>query len=187
MLVGTNVVSTRLLPAPIGLARGGAVYGSTVYACGNCGRPVSKGAQVCPHCSVGLTGIRCRTCGFEGAAGAFVDDRCPHCSAITIPSAQERAPASPSVHVCPSCGSGAVRRRSRKEILWGGLTCAVCGVARDRRGHAIAGPGVPSTDPPTGWRADPAGRHELRYFEHGHPTQAVSDDGVMSSDPLPIP
>lgn len=38
--------------------------------------------------------------------------------------------------------------------------------------------------PPRCWSADPAGRHELRYWDGTEWTEHVSDGGVITSDPL---
>src|SRR5258708_22906956 len=37
------------------------------------------------------------------------------------------------------------------------------------------------------WQPDPSGRHQLRYWDGQTWTDAVSDDGVQSSDPLSAP
>lgn len=39
----------------------------------------------------------------------------------------------------------------------------------------------------SGWRPDPASRHELRYHDGSNWTQHVSDNGVQAEDPLPQP
>lgn len=39
-------------------------------------------------------------------------------------------------------------------------------------------------DPGTGWRPDPTGRHEGRYFVGGEPTDLIRDGGVEAVDPL---
>lgn len=45
-------------------------------------------------------------------------------------------------------------------------------------------PPVPTAPPasPAGWYADPAQRHELRYFDGTSWTSHVSDEGIQSSD-----
>jgi uncharacterized membrane protein YhaH (DUF805 family) len=47
----------------------------------------------------------------------------------------------------------------------------------------VPSPAVTATAP-AGWLADPTGRHELRYWDASVWTQHVSDNGVVSVDPL---
>jgi len=35
------------------------------------------------------------------------------------------------------------------------------------------------------WEDDPFGRHQLRLFSHGQPTELVKDDTYVSKDPIP--
>src|SRR5215475_15236986 len=51
------------------------------------------------------------------------------------------------------------------------------------RGHVMATP--PMT--PAGWYADPAGRHEKRYWDGTGWTAGVSDGGVAATDPPGAP
>ncbi|MCE5202657.1 MAG: DUF2510 domain-containing protein [Actinomycetia bacterium] len=37
---------------------------------------------------------------------------------------------------------------------------------------------------PAGWYADPAGRHQLRYWDGARWTSSVSDGGAVSQDPV---
>ena len=51
---------------------------------------------------------------------------------------------------CPGCGepAPAVRRPgSGRQALWGGCTCARCGVGFDKWGRAVAGGGSPDPEP----------------------------------------
>jgi hypothetical protein len=43
---------------------------------------------------------------------------------------------------------------------------------------------VTAANKPAGWRTDPTGRHELRYWSGSSWTKHVSDDGKRSVDPL---
>lgn len=52
----------------------------------------------------------------------------------------------------------------------------------DPKGRSSAA-GSPSR-PPAGWYQDPAGRHQLRYWDSERWTQHVSDDGSQSTDPV---
>jgi hypothetical protein len=49
-----------------------------------------------------------------------------------------------------------------------------------------AGPAAAAvaTSPPGAWHPDPAGRHELRWWDGQAWTDAVSDAGVQTSDPI---
>lgn len=71
--------------------------------------------------------------------------------------------------VCVYCGAA----------LGDSAQCAACGaheVGADR--HPAGGPAVVDT----GWRSDPAGRHEGRYFVVGQPTDLVRDGGLEALD-----
>jgi uncharacterized membrane protein YdbT with pleckstrin-like domain len=41
--------------------------------------------------------------------------------------------------------------------------------------------------PPSGWYADPSGRHEQRYWHDGRWTEQVADGGRRTSEPTPTP
>ncbi len=45
-----------------------------------------------------------------------------------------------------------------------------------------ADPSVPA--PPPGWRTDPTGRHQLRYWDGARWTDTAADRGVRTSDPI---
>jgi hypothetical protein len=45
-------------------------------------------------------------------------------------------------------------------------------------------PASPSAAAPAGWYADPAGRHEQRYWDGAQWTQHVTDGGRPSTDPV---
>ncbi|MGC8462468.1 MAG: DUF2510 domain-containing protein [Acidimicrobiales bacterium] len=47
---------------------------------------------------------------------------------------------------------------------------------------ATADPSVPA--PPPGWRTDPTGRHQLRYWDGARWTDTAADRGVRTSDPI---
>jgi hypothetical protein len=47
-----------------------------------------------------------------------------------------------------------------------------------------APPADPSASAPAGWYADPAGRHEQRYWDGAQWTQHVTDGGRPSTDPV---
>ncbi|MCB1015984.1 MAG: DUF2510 domain-containing protein [Acidimicrobiales bacterium] len=58
-------------------------------------------------------------------------------------------------------------------------------------GVGVPGPGpvgpapvAAAAGPPAGWHADPAGRHEYRYWDGAAWSDQVSDAGVVASDPL---
>jgi hypothetical protein len=73
--------------------------------------------------------------------------------------------------VCVYCGAA----------LGDSAQCAACGaheVGADR--YPAGGPAVVDS----GWRSDPAGRHEGRYFVVGQPTDLVRDGGVEALDPV---
>ena len=53
--------------------------------------------------------------------------------------------------------------------------------ARQRRSQPS--PAADGGAAPSGWYADPAGRHEQRYWHEGHWTEQVADGGRRSSDP----
>ena len=38
---------------------------------------------------------------------------------------------------------------------------------------------------PAGWYADPAGRHEYRYWDGTYWTAGVADGGITAADPFP--
>src|SRR5215472_17588924 len=40
---------------------------------------------------------------------------------------------------------------------------------------------------PAGWYADPAGRHEYRYWDGTYWTAGVADGGITATDPLEAP
>ncbi len=42
----------------------------------------------------------------------------------------------------------------------------------------------PVTAPPAGWRTDPTGRHQLRYWDGARWTDTAADGGVRTSDPI---
>jgi Protein of unknown function (DUF732) len=46
------------------------------------------------------------------------------------------------------------------------------------------GPAMKSAEGETGWRPDPTGRHEGRYFAAGQPTDLIRDGTVEAIDPL---
>src|SRR5215472_12322174 len=58
---------------------------------------------------------------------------------------------------------------------------------------AASGPdlenGTMATPPmvPAGWYADPAGRHEYRYWDGASWTSGVADGGITANDPLEAP
>jgi len=57
--------------------------------------------------------------------------------------------------------------------------CGACGA------HGVCADWYPEGGPAavdTGWRADPAGRHEGRYFVAGQPTDLVRDGGIETLD-----
>lgn len=109
----------------------------TYYACGGCGRVVSKDTYRCPFCGVRLSGIRCQTCGFAGSEADFVGDICPRCFArvrstlgsliaparpqpATTRPAAATGPA-PAPGTCPSCGQvskGAFCRNCGRMSRW---------------------------------------------------------------------
>ncbi len=47
-----------------------------------------------------------------------------------------------------------------------------------------ADPSVPA--PPPGWRTDPTGRHQLRYWDGARWTDTAADRGVRTSDPIRV-
>lgn len=47
--------------------------------------------------------------------------------------------------------------------------------------------GSPATGDSAGWQPDPYGRHELRYFDGSNWRAEVTDDGVVSADPMNVP
>jgi hypothetical protein len=49
---------------------------------------------------------------------------------------------------------------------------------------AAPGPSVAPSAPQGGWHPDPAGRHELRWWDGQRWTESVSDAGTPGSDPL---
>jgi len=51
-------------------------------------------------------------------------------------------------------------------------------------GSSAPVPSSGSSVAPPGWSGDPAGRHELRYFDGRDWTAHVSDGGTQSQDPL---
>ncbi len=62
------------------------------------------------------------------------------------------------------------------------LVAVAPGRSRNVGTQAVAAPGMPTT--PSGWHADPSGRHEHRYWDGSRWTDTVSDQGAASSDPL---
>lgn len=67
------------------------------------------------------------------------------------------------------------------------LTGAISvGPAQGAPGALGAGAHAPAAPPasPGGWHADPAGRHEQRYYDGQAWTEHVVDAGVQSTDPL---
>ncbi|MGY4867315.1 DUF732 domain-containing protein [Mycolicibacterium elephantis] len=64
--------------------------------------------------------------------------------------------------------------------------CGQCGAYKVGSSWQQVSPTVESssTVPETGWRPDPTGRHEGRYFVGGHPTDLIRDGDVESVDPI---
>ena len=116
---------------------------------------------------------------------------------------------------CPKCGSSDVYRSQKPGGIWNAdpalllkvwtdagpnvtgdwhtCVCTSCGYCE----FYLNDPGVLreiATAPPgkawsrvvsAAWLADPAGRHELRYWDGRQWTSSVSDGGEQSQDPLP--
>ena len=61
------------------------------------------------------------------------------------------------------------------------LVLAVVYLAVVRRRPELQGLSVPAAP---GWLDDPTGRHQIRYWDGGTWTAAVSDDGTATHDPL---
>lgn len=73
--------------------------------------------------------------------------------------------------VCVYCGAA----------LGDSSQCAACGAHKDGADwYPAGGPAVVDA----GWRSDPTGRHEGRYFVAGQPTDLVRDGGVEALDPV---
>lgn len=69
--------------------------------------------------------------------------------------------------------------------LTDGSHCDACGAVKvgdtwHDQAYAVA----PVGEPATGWRPDPTGRHEGRYFVGGQPTDLIRDGGVEALDPF---
>lgn len=47
---------------------------------------------------------------------------------------------------------------------------------------AVAAAPVPTASVPPGWKADPTGRHQFRYWDGSHWTENVADSGVQARD-----
>lgn len=63
--------------------------------------------------------------------------------------------------------------------------CGECGAYRSGSSwHQAAPPTVGVSTTETGWRPDPTGRHEGRYFVVGQPTDLIRDGGSEAVDPL---
>jgi hypothetical protein len=65
------------------------------------------------------------------------------------------------------------------------IRCGECGAYKAGSNWHQAAPstaGSAATD--TGWRPDPTGRHEGRYFVGGHPTDLIRDGNTEAVDPL---
>lgn len=64
--------------------------------------------------------------------------------------------------------------------------CHACGAVEVNGTWQESGSGVeyePANAPGTGWRPDPTGRHEGRYFVGGQPTDLIRDGGEEALDP----
>lgn len=86
----------------------------------------------------------------------------------------------PSINVERS-GGGWTVTGTKPVVTW------MEGIVRDRPQAPVglvAKLAPPSTAPPPSWAPDPAGRHELRYWDGTLWTEHVSDRGTMSQDPL---
>lgn len=53
-----------------------------------------------------------------------------------------------------------------------------------KSGDDATRPAVSAANQPAGWRADPTGRHQYRYWSGSAWTKHVSDEGTRSVDPL---
>jgi Protein of unknown function (DUF732) len=63
--------------------------------------------------------------------------------------------------------------------------CGECGAYKvGSAWHQAAMPAVGAATTETGWRPDPTGRHEGRYFVAGQPTDLIRDGDVEAVDPL---
>jgi hypothetical protein len=58
------------------------------------------------------------------------------------------------------------------------------GTRAPARSNAAGPAAVTAANKPAGWRVDPTGRHELRYWSGAAWTKHVSDEGKRSVDPL---
>ena len=67
-------------------------------------------------------------------------------------------------------------------IIVGIPVLIVVGIVSLVRRSGLQGPQAPAAPP--GWLADPAQRHQYRYWDGRQWTATVSDDGARSSDPL---
>ena len=64
-------------------------------------------------------------------------------------------------------------------------TCGQCGAYKvGSTWHQAATPTVDGPTSDTGWRPDPTGRHEGRYFVAGQPTDLIRDGNSEAVDPL---
>ena len=61
--------------------------------------------------------------------------------------------------------------------------CDSCGAVKVGDTWQEAGAPVATTSGETGWRPDPTGRHEGRYYVGGQPTDLTRDGGVETLDP----
>ncbi len=104
-----------------------------VYVCSNCRKQLPALTELCPHCQARLKWT-CKACGFSGGpASDFCHSPvpglppvCPKCFSIQDDPISRRA--------CPDCLTPLPAFRKPKSLhqaLWGGWTCATCGLEID--------------------------------------------------------